>query len=257
MLKGDEERYLLTKLLTNNCRGIAPYKEHFVLATYDELNLLDANGRVRLRTEGASIDYHGVFIHRNQAYVVETGTNTIGIYDPLKLNREGEIRFFGENRDVLHMNDLWIKGNRLFVSMFSLEGEWRSLEMPSGVVIEYCLEKGIITHIHDQQLNKPHTVMLRGDGLYYCNSLDFEVKKDKEVIFRCAGFTRGLEKCGDVLFIGQSVTKKITVTHERDVRHHLHVSLDSGIHVLDRVNKVSRFIAIPDSQPYSLLRIDE
>ncbi|UED73402.1 DUF4915 domain-containing protein [Brevibacillus sp. DP1.3A] len=252
-----EENYQLTKLLTNNCRGIARWGEHFVMATYDEINLVDANGRILLRSQRTPLDYHGVFVHNKKAYIVETRTNSIGIFNPLTLTREDEIRFSQENRDIHHINDLWIHGNRLFLSMFSLETEWRSTEGPSGVVLEYCLDKGQITHIHNQKLSKPHTVILGEDGLYYCNSLEFEVKKDKEAIFRCNGFTRGMEISGDVLFIGQSVTKKITVAHEKDVRHHLNVSLDSGIHVFDRVNKVSMMIPIPDSQPYCLLMVDK
>ncbi|CAI8978600.1 hypothetical protein EMIT07CA2_60208 [Brevibacillus sp. IT-7CA2] len=32
-----EENYRLTKLLTNNCKGIARGGEHFVMATYDKI----------------------------------------------------------------------------------------------------------------------------------------------------------------------------------------------------------------------------
>ncbi|MED1782903.1 DUF4915 domain-containing protein [Brevibacillus fortis] len=255
-LEINEGCFLLTKLLTDNCRGIARWGAHFVMATYDDLNLLDENGRILVRSKSNPMDYHGVFVHNHKAYIVETRTNSIGIFNPLTLNREDEIRFSQENRDIYHVNDLWIQGNRLFVSMFSFEKEWRTTEGPSGVVMEYCLDKGQITHIHDQKLSKPHTVVLDEDALYYCNSLEFEVRKDKEVIFRCNGFTRGMELYGDILFIGQSVTKKITVNHEKDIQHHLHVSLDSGIHVFDRVQKVSKMIPIPNSQPYSLLIVD-
>ncbi|WP_308633878.1 LVIVD repeat-containing protein [Paenibacillus silvisoli] len=122
------------KLLDENCRGIAKYNEYYVLATTSAgLMLLDNKFRV-IRAGGRPLlDYHGVAVGGDFAYVVETHRNTIGIFRLPDLEKVREIRLFHEERDVLHMNDLFIVGDRLLISMFSFDSFWRDQnDWPQG-----------------------------------------------------------------------------------------------------------------------------
>ncbi len=69
------------KLLGENCRGIVRYIDHYVLATTSSgLLLLDNQFQVISTDKRPLLDYHGVAISKNFAYVVETHRNAIGIF---------------------------------------------------------------------------------------------------------------------------------------------------------------------------------
>lgn len=92
------------------------------------------------------LDLHGVAIDNDKAYIIETKTNSIGIYN-LKNNLEriDEIRFSPENDDVCHVNDLYIANDKLYVSMFSYPPRKNSLSFANktyqGVILEYSLQE--------------------------------------------------------------------------------------------------------------------
>jgi hypothetical protein len=71
-------------------------------------------------------------------FIVQTSTNSIGVYDLRKgLLKIDEIRFSpNKNNDVCHINDLFIASNSIFLSMFSYPDRLAV----GGVIIEYSLK---------------------------------------------------------------------------------------------------------------------
>lgn len=98
------------------------------------------------------LDLHGVAIDNDKAYIVETKTNSIGVYDlENDLERVDEIRFSPENDDVCHVNDLYIANEKLYVSMFSYPPRKNFFSFASyfpnktnhqGVILEYSKKSG-------------------------------------------------------------------------------------------------------------------
>jgi hypothetical protein len=175
------------KLLEEDCRGIARYKDHYVLATTSSgLMLLDKKCRVISTNKRPFLDYHGVAISKNFAYVVETHRNAIGIYQLPELVKVHDMQLFPEEEDILHMNDLFIYKGRLFISMFSLDGHWRpQKEKASGGIMEFSLTTKQFVKVHyPQSIHHPHSVRLQEGKLLYCSSYMGEVKHGDEVMFR-------------------------------------------------------------------------
>lgn len=236
-----------------NSRGIARYKDKFVLVTGIELIILDNNFNVvkQIKLEGM-YDYHGVAVYGDHAYVVETNNNCIGIYDLEKSLRIDQIKFTHENFDVNHINDLFIHKDNVYISMFSYTKQWRETSQDSGVILEYSLMDRKHKTLHQQNLTHPHSIIYRNDKLFYCNSGKLEVKRDEVVIFTGLGYTRGLA-CyeDDFLFIGQSESRNIDIT----AKDRTNISLNCGIYAFDVGKRSSKFFNLPATEIYGMLLI--
>lgn len=258
-----DQQYELKKVLNVECRGIAKYGSSFVvISNTDGLFILDEKlNIIKHKTLSTALDLHGVAIDNDKAYIVETKTNSIGVYD-LKSNMEriDEIIFSPENEDVCHVNDLFIASDKLYVSMFSYPLKKKCLPFAGyppqktiyqGVIIEYSLQKRKVVKIYYDKLFQPHSVLLYENQLYYCVSGKFLVKRNEKIIFKCLGYTRGLAVKNQMMFIGQSESRHIEVL----LKEHTNLLLDCGIYVFNISTKLSSFIHIPSEEIYGILII--
>lgn len=230
-----------TKVFEGDCRGIAKYQDKFLVAsaTRNKLFLLDEKFNVAQEKPAAEyMDYHGVFVDQDSAFVVEANRNAISIYDLPTLQFQREIRF-SQDPDACHLNDVDKVGDQLFVSMFALEmGHWRNLPQNSGVIVEYSLEKNMVEQVHFPHLDRPHSVKCYDNSLWYCNSGQFEVRKDTDVIFQGTDWTRGLTFYENLLFFGQSSRGK---------------EMNSRIYIVDRSDSSHQFVPIPSQEIYEII----
>jgi hypothetical protein len=245
------------QILNIECRGIAKYGSSFVvLSNTDGIFIIDEKLNVKMKKVlSEKVDLHGVAVENEKAYIVETKTNSIGIYD-LKNNIEkvDEIKISPENDDVCHVNDLFIENDKLYISMFSYPQKKNLLSFDvsekhiigRGVIIEYSLKKRKIINICHDKLFQPHSVQLYDDQLYYCVSGKSLVKRNKEVIFRCPGYPRGLAVKGSTMFIGQSMNRTKEQTDQLP---------DCGIYLHDLSTNTSSFIPIPANEIYGIVMI--
>ncbi|AOH53477.1 hypothetical protein ABE28_003865 [Peribacillus muralis] len=257
------QQYEMKKILNVGCTGMARYGSSFVVISNSHgIFILDENLKViKNKPLSTELDLHGLAIDNDKAYIVETKTNSIGIYH-LKndLKRMDEIRISPENFDVSHVNDLYIVNDTLYLSMFSnpLRKSLSSFSsyfpykpIARGVILEYSLqERNIIKICHDK-LYQPHSVLHHDNNLFYCVSGEFLVKRNEEDIFKCLGYTRGLAVKNQTMFIGQSESRHI----ETLLKKHTNVLLDCGIYVHDISTKLSSFIHIPSEEIYGILVI--
>ncbi|WP_231597609.1 DUF4915 domain-containing protein [Bacillus sp. SA1-12] len=248
--------YELKKLLPDEYRGIAKYKEMYVIVSNDKISLLNSEFEViKTKILTLALDLHGVAIYNDQVFIVETKTNSIGIYDLNKgLERVDEIKLSPQNNDVCHINDIFIQGDKAYISMFFYHNKKGFLIKESkirGVIIEYSLLEKKTNKIMAKQLFQPHSVKVYNEGLFYCQSEKFLVQKNKDIIFKGLGYLRGLDVKDDVLFIGQSESRHV----EKLLEEHSNILLDCGIYVHNMSTKMSSFIHVPSKEIYQILAI--
>ncbi|TFE27172.1 hypothetical protein [Cohnella luojiensis] len=150
----------LERILHDNLRGMAKFQDQIVLVSGVEVLILDNEYRVvKRKASDRSADYHGVGVYKDKAFIVETDQNRVGIYDLSDLSRVDEIKLSPEEIDVNHVNDLFIKDNKLYISMFADTGHglWRNLPLNSGVIVEYCLKTNNRIGICLHSLHQPHS----------------------------------------------------------------------------------------------------
>jgi hypothetical protein len=238
-LEWSKKKFKITQILQGNCRGIKQFGNKFVYVTEVSIFILDSNFQVVLsKKSDVILDYHGVFIVENKAYIVETATNSIGIYDLSDLSRVDEITFSPCSHDENHINDLFIMGDTMLLSMFSLEERWEEREH-IGIILSYSLSDKEIKQVHYQNLSRPHSVICHNKHIFYCNSLKFEVKRGNDVIFNTDGFVRGLAIKDPFIFIGQSLYRP-------------NKNGDCGIHIFDQVDNTKQFIRLPSDEVYDI-----
>jgi hypothetical protein len=202
-----------------------------------KFNILKAN-------QLTDLDYHGIAIKDDLAYVVETRRNAIGVYRLPDLEKVKDIKMHEAEHDVLHVNDLHIDGNRLFVSMFSLGDAWRpDKDKPTGGIKEFDLNTLELKTVHfPQALHHPHSVQLREGKLLHCSSFHGQAKHGEEILLRTSGYARGLHLDAKFIGIGNSRTRR---DNERIYQ--------AGVYVYKRADKSSRFHDLPATEVYAIM----
>jgi hypothetical protein len=258
-----DQQYEVKKILDGEFRGIAKFGNFYVLVSGSKgIFILDKTFNVINHKQiTGKLDFHGVSVYKDKAYIVETKTNSIGVYD-LQENIEkiDEIRLSNENHDVCHVNDLFIRNDILYVSMFSYPNNisknsflfrhfLQRKPTEQGLIIAYSLKGKKIIGISQDKLFQPHSVLIHDNQLYYCVSAKFLVKKNEEVIFNCYGYTRGLAIKDQIMFIGQSKSRNLDVL----TKEHTNVMLNCGIYIHDISSRQSFFVEIPANEIYGIL----
>jgi hypothetical protein len=247
-----DNKYSLRKLLNKECRGIVKYKDHFVLVTATSILRLDSAFNIVKQKQVPGYDCHGLAIHEDKLYIVESRFNCIGIYNIAHFQRVGEVAFSHKKSDVNHINDLFIDNNRMFISMFSHIKPWRQTVQHSGVILECSLLDNTKKRLHQSNLTHPHSVIFRKGKLYYCNSGRFEVRENSKVIFTSSGYTRGLAFYSDkFLFVGQSESRNAVLT-AKNLTNTSDIRFKCGIQAYDCSLKDSRFIPLPSKEVNSI-----
>jgi hypothetical protein len=235
------------KVFYGDCRGIVKDKDTYIL-TVEPYGLirLDSNFNIIQRKQFApDLDLHGLCIGDEEGVllVCETMKDRLGIYDSTTFAEISKVTPFPgkvEKKDRHHINDiLWLNG-QVFVSMFSLKGGWRAGIYDDGAIVSIDIHNGLVDHVLLPGLKQPHSFFFVDNEIYFCNSMDCQVRKGDEVILQFNGYTRGLARCNEFLYIGQSENRKLDLNQHR----FSHIAMDCGIHIWDSINKTSRFLPV-------------
>lgn len=257
----DFKQNTLKKLYTGGCTGMVCHNDKILVATNsDQLITFNHNFEVIRTTQHKKLEFHGMMMLGAQmVLIVETAINAIGCYEFDSLKRVGEIRFNPSNQDVHHINDIWIDGNRLYVSMFSPGIKWGKRPMQRQGAITAIdltgfdpykrLDVRPDKYVIAQNLYKPHSVMLSNGKLAYCDSMLFRIVIDSDTIVQFPGFTRGLAIVEDLIMVGQSRMRHF----QRIPQQFSNCCLDGGVHLYNRKNRISRFVPLPANQVYQIL----
>ncbi|MDR3541823.1 MAG: DUF4915 domain-containing protein [Desulfosporosinus sp.] len=269
----DFERNMWQKVFEGDCRGAVRVGERiFVVTNTHGFLIFDADLISKMAGNLEDLDVHGIVSFDEKfLFVAETKRNAVGFYDIESLERIGEIKFNMSDMDENHINDLWIHGSKLMVSMFTPHGNWRwdwntRTKPDAGCIIEVDITSLNLrkSNFVDPQnviilsgLCMPHSVIIKNGRTAYCDSMNFSVViQDNEIIhdneiIQYQGFTRGLVIQNDTIFCGQSRLRHLSKFTEKFSNR----SMECGIYVTRANRKISRFIPLPASQVYQIMPI--
>ncbi len=259
-------------ILAGDYRGIVQIPNGYIVAEKTRLIRYDRAWTVQAQSAcDSQADFHGVAwlikwaLTWDRAFwflAMETGRNTIGIYDGWTMIRVGEILLNTVPHDDNHYNDLSVQGDIIYVSCFALAGHWyENILEPGGGIIAFPsarirpYKRFLVQdpQIVQRGLYMPHSVQLIRGSLAYCESMRLRVcftadYGDYDV--PCGGWTRGLLADRDRLLIGQSTMRQPhRETFPRDV------DLRAGVHIVEQTQNV--FIPLPPeyltTQVYSII----
>lgn len=236
------------KVHSGNCHGILPFEEGYV-AVDDARGLIELDRSFRVRREAplplgtrghgiAFSDLTGCF------YVVATYLDQVLVFDR-DFRPKGSYavsdKLGQEGAPSHHCNDVCAVGNSLYVSMFSLTGNWKR-DVFDGVVLEMDIHTGRHRGPVLRDLWMPHNIGLVEGSLTVLDSLRGELKRNNgQAVGRFPGFSRGLAHDGNLWYVGQSRNRN----YSKFIGLSLNISIDASIIVFDDATKVSRSLALP------------
>lgn len=241
------EQKSFERVYSGGCRGLVRQGDNYLIADEERgLVRLSADFKVQQVLQlDPLINIHGLCVDaaHDRVLVLETANDAIGVYDggTLALVRRHHVaRSKAPTADEHHVNHLLVHDGRLYASMFSLNGVWRREIWNDGAIVELDPENFSVIRVLMHGLSQPHSIHFVGDQLYYCNSMEFEVRTGDRPFFRGNGYTRGLTSQGTTFFIGQSRVRRLTRYQER----FLAISRDTGINIHDAQSRTFTFLAL-------------
>ena len=237
------------KILDGQCHGVIEGRDYIYLVD-------DSAGGVRVldrmfntvRTIQLPEDArpHGIAYSwkRDQIAVAFSGRDSIGVYDTggvliVEIPMSDKYRTGGLAEH--HVNDLCSWKDSLYVTMFSVSGNWKR-EIFDGAVLEFDLNDPFrppLVLVAD--LWFPHTPTIIRETLHFCESMTGEVwAGNHKLITEFHGFVRGVAYDGHFYYVGQSQHRYITRRLGA-----INIPLDTGIFLVDDKTKATKFYSIP------------
>lgn len=118
-----------------------------------------------------------------------------------------------------------------------------------GAIVSFDLKKNKIDKVIHHGLKQPHIILFSDQFLYFCNSIDCQVKKDKETMIEFQGYIRGLYKKNNIFYVGQSEIRRLS----RIENKFSNISRDTGIHIWFQEDCTSFFINIPSNGVFDVI----
>jgi len=253
---GDEWQH--RKVISGNCYGLIKFNDNYI-SVDTEIGIFEFDrdyNIIRSKKFPEGVRAHGVqYSYKHQLFYVVGSyydgvlilDNEFNIIDDIKLSFKKE-RYKTPRH---HCNDCLVVEDSLFVSMFSMTGNWQN-DVFDGGVIEYDIhtkEKiGSLAH----NLWMPHNIQMINGSLHVLNSLQGQLLTNNlQVVGEFPAFTRGLDYDGQYYYIGQSRNRN----YSKNIGLSKNISIDAGIIVFDIQTKASRFLQLPPkiSEIHSIL----
>jgi hypothetical protein len=236
------------KVLDGTSHGIIERNGNFVI-THDEVGIVELSRDYEIIRTGdvpTGARPHGIAFckNNNKFYVAASCLDAVLIFDE-SLELEGQIslsnKFCQTGEPCHHLNDICIVEDSLYVSMFSVTGNWKR-DVFDGAVLEFDLTTNERVGVVIDNLWMPHNVEYIAGSLSVLDSLRGEIKKSNaQPIGKFPGFTRGVGYDGRFFFIGQSRNRN----YSKYLGLSQNISMDTSIIVFDEKTKVSKSLFLP------------
>lgn len=240
----------VSKVYTGKVRGLAMLDDS--LLAVDMLKgvvVLDSEYKEidRLELE-SNCEAHGLCYDAKSMnlFVGQPGRDSIAIYSSKDWKLIDEIfisdKWATNKKDNHHVNDVCVVENSLYVTLFSLSGNWMN-EVYDGAVLEIDLETGRIIGPVVTSLWMPHSISRFNGQLCYVDSMRgelFNTTWGRTGHFY--SFIRGLDFDGRYYYVGATehrYPEKLNTDQ---------ISLDTGFYIFDPKNKMSRFFPLPQTE---------
>lgn len=249
------------KLYVGKCRGVARSGgKTFVVDMLRGVVILDeAYVEIGLVELEPNSEPHGLCVDaaNNRLFVATPGRDSVAQYNLTSLKLENEIHITGKwhrnRKDNHHVNDLCLHENSLYVSLFSMSGNWLHDAFDGGV-IEIDLETGTVLGPVVSGLWMPHSVSMISGKLTYIDSMRASLHNSSwTALGRFNGFVRGLDHDGKYYFLGVSRHRY----PERLPKTESTISLDTGFYVFDAETRMSRFFNMYATQTIHSLVVED
>lgn len=235
-----------TQILEGPCHGLAVLNDGYLVSS-------EYHGVVKLGKELQNLGsfdiqgsrrVHGLSVSGDTIAVAYNGTDEVAILD----SRGEELSVFpiSDKRHLLgsnqhHLNDVLIQGDSVYVSMFSLTGNYRKGKY-DGAVLEYNWRTGHCYGPVFSDLRMPHSISTFDGRLFVLDSLRGNlVDASGEVIASFKGFARGLAKRKDLFLVGQSPNRN----SGNSIGLSNTIGIDCSITVWDSASKLASDFALP------------
>ena len=177
-------------------------------------------------------------------YVAATQLDKVVVYDE-DFRLEGEIllsaKVSPDRHGFHHPNDLFVHGQSLFVSVFSVSGHWRQ-DVNDGAVLEIDLNSSRVAGPVVDGLWMPHNPMVFDDSLVVLDSFRGRLcRSGGRVVGQFSGFARGLAHDGRFFYVGQNRNRQ----YHKLPAGAACLSLDTAIVLFDERTKLSRSLPLP------------
>ena len=249
------------KVVSGNCYGLISYGDHFI-SVDTERGIFEFNKDyeiLRSRELPSGIRAHGVDYSAKHEKFFVVGSYLDGvlildkdfqIVDQINVSSKRERNGAPDH----HCNDCLVVDDSLYVSMFSLSGNWKR-DIFDGAIVEFdIVTKEPVGPVIDD-LWMPHNIQYIEGSLHVLDSLPGQLKThNATVIGEFPAFTRGLAHDGVYYFIGQSRNRNYSKARATS----LNISIDAGVVIFDAHTKVSRFLQLPPklSEIHSVLLLN-
>lgn len=182
---------------------------------------------------------------RNLVFMARTGRDFISAFNAGTQKKEFDILFtdkIAKAKKPGHwMNDIFVKGDYLYVSLFSQTGASREGVFDGGVIqisIDNPEERYVLMH----DLWLPHSVCFFDDDICVLDSMRGHFyKTDKNIVGEFFGFIRGLAFDGVYFYVGQSETRYF----DRLKGMRKNISMSAGFYLFDEDTKAAKFFSTP------------
>lgn len=261
-LKINEDKWTTEKLYSGNCFGLIrnPIDSSIVFIDTDEGILkYDKNFKfVRKITIKKGIRAHGIsFCKTTQRYAIACSyqDKVMILNKDFKLINEF---FISEKIKKMkipqhHCNDCEISKDSVYVSMFSLTGNWKK-DVFDGGIAEFNIKTRKKIGDLKNDLWMPHNVKIINGTMHVLDSLRGNLLFDNLLTQgNFPAFSRGLDFKNGLYFIGQSRNRNFS----KNVGVSKNISVDTGIVAFDPTTKISRFMNISNkiSEIHSILAL--
>lgn len=190
---------------------------------------------------------HGVAYcpERNLVFIAQTSLDRVSAYAADTKQKVFEITLSdkAEKTGQSHhwMNDLHVRGDYLYISLFSLSG-CRMEGITDGGIMQVNLDDPSKRYVIMERLWMPHTVRFFDAEICVLDSMNGRFyKTDKLVKGEFFGFIRGLGFDGSYFYIGQSETRYF----DRLKGLKNNIGMSAGFYLFDEETKAAKFFSMP------------
>lgn len=182
---------------------------------------------------------------RDLIFVANSGSDRISVHEAQSYKVVETVpisdKYEKTNLEHHHINDLFVKDDSLYVSMFSFSGNFQYGIFDGGIV-EYNIDDMSSHKVIVNNVWMPHSVQMIDGHLCYLDSMKGTFHKtDKKVGGTFPGFTRGLCHDGQYYYVGQSENRYF----DRLAGLSTNIALNAGFYLFDEESKASKFFSLP------------
>lgn len=245
-VNGDKWKH--KKVISGNCYGLIKYGNNFI-SVDTERGIFEFDQHYNIIRQGnlpSGIRAHGVDYSEKHENFFVVGSYLDGviildkefnIIDQINVSHKRE----RTGKPDHHCNDCLVVEDSLYVSMFSMTGNWKR-DVFDGAILEYDIITKELVGPVIQNLWMPHNIKFIEGSLHVLDSLPGQLKTNNaKVIGDFPAFTRGLAHDGVYYFIGQSRNRN----YSKNIGVSKNVSIDAGVIIFDAHTKASRFLQLP------------